>query len=281
MNIEIHQNFALSLTPKDPVATPPEKRAADEAPSDEPPTKRIERTKILPPEIAYAAKILVEHYDFDQFQQADLQSVAEATQFVPTVEEVEWLAEEVRFREGSTHKLQVWMFPNMEYYPWYLRSEGSDHRMFLGAFRRCDGMVWELWAGSTLTTKGSTKIHLYHHGPMPDDGDKGENKLAPAHREFISWLPSFVMCFRIEDMMPRHLTTELSFKKAASLQDSYIKGMMKVLARFPGLIPEAAYIASIHSSIFWILRLVPDWRSSFVLRFSSANASSSLARSER
>jgi hypothetical protein len=47
---------------------------------------------MLPLEIETTVKILVKHYELNQVQQADLQSVAEDTQFVPTVEDVEWLA---------------------------------------------------------------------------------------------------------------------------------------------------------------------------------------------
>lgn len=239
MDIQIFVNFALSPTPENPAAAPSEKRAADEDPSDEPPTKRIKGINMLSDdEIADAVKILVGRYDLDKFQRADLLSVADDTQFVPTVEDVEWLAEEAGLREGSTHELPVWLFPYMEYYPWYLRSVGTDHRIFLGAFKYPDGMMEELWAGFPLTTKGSAQIHLYHHGPMCDDGDKGENERAPQDRRWLSWLRSIVLCFSIKDMMPRNLPTEGSFKEAAAMQDAYIKGMMKVLARFPGLILE-------------------------------------------
>jgi hypothetical protein len=39
-------------------------------------------------------------------------------------------------------------------------------------------------------------------------------------------------------MLPKDPFAEIPNKKAAALQDAYIKGMMKVLARFPGLILE-------------------------------------------
>jgi hypothetical protein len=125
----------------------------------------------------------------------------------------------------------------MEHYPWYLRSEGEDYRIFLGVFKRCDGTVWELRAGFNQITSG-TKIRLYHHGPRPEKEHKGRHRLGPSDRRFLTWLPSINICFGLEEMLPEDPFAEVPNKKAAALQDAYIKGMMKVLARFPGLILE-------------------------------------------
>jgi hypothetical protein len=217
------------------------KRAATEVLSEEPVSKRTrtpEMRKMPPSEIKYGVEILVKHYQLKQVQRADLETVAEDAQFVPTVEDVEWLATQARLREHSTYELDVWLFPYVEHYPWYLRSEGEDHRLFLGVFNCCDGLVWELWAGFTLTAKGA-KCHLYHHGPKPEKEDKSRHRLVPSNRRFLTWLPSLNICFRIERMLPTdYEAPDTIHAKAAALQDAYIKGMMKVLARFPGLILE-------------------------------------------
>jgi hypothetical protein len=210
------------------------KRAATEALSEVPVPKK---TMLLPLEIERAVEILVKHYQLNQVQQAVLESVADDTQSVPTIEDIEWLATQARLREHSTHELPVWLFPNMEHYPWYLRNEGEDYRMFLGVFRRCDGLVWELWAGF-IQTKTGTKIRLYHHSPKPEKEHKGRHRLGPSDRRFLTWLPSIDICFGLEKMLPDDPFAEVPNKEAAALQDAYIKGMMKVLARFHGLILE-------------------------------------------
>jgi hypothetical protein len=175
--------------------------------------------KMPPSEIKQGVDILVKHYELDQVQRAGLETVADDAQFVPTVEDVEWLASEAKLREGSKHKLYVWLFPHMEHYPWYLRSEGEDYRVFLGVFNCCDGLVWELWAGFTPSPKGA-KIHLYHHAPRPERADKGEHRLAAANRRFLTWLPSLNICFRIEQMLRSNYNDSLAkHAKAATLQN--------------------------------------------------------------
>jgi len=113
------------------------KRIIDDALDNEPPRKKY---RLDDNEVAEGVDRLVAHYKLDAAQKARLDSVAKLTRHTPTIPEVEWIAREAELRNGGTN-LDIWMFAYMEYFHWYLRSEGQDRRLWTGALRRYDKRV--------------------------------------------------------------------------------------------------------------------------------------------
>jgi hypothetical protein len=103
--------------------------------------------------------------------------------------------------------------PIHETIPVVVCSEYKEPQMFLGVFTLQRYGVGTI-AGFTLTRKVA-ETHQYHHGPMPGKGGKVENKLAKADRRLLAWLPSIERCFRIENILPRHLRKAISSIKGS------------------------------------------------------------------
>lgn len=195
---------------------------------------------MLQPELRAAVQILVKHYKLHLLEKETLLLVAEDTQWVPSVEDVEWLVEEAKLKVNSAHKLPIWLYPYMEFYPWYLRNDGvggDKYRVFLGVFKYFDGSTWELWAEFKPSQTGP-QVHLYHDSIKIHSEREEKSLIKPTHRRFLTWLPSIELCFRLDDMLPEDFDAEDANREGAAQQDSYIKGMMKVLARFPGMIVD-------------------------------------------
>lgn len=184
-----------------------------------------------------AVKALVEHYSLNEDQEWRLKFVAKRTKFVPTVAEVEWVVEEAKLRDGNKD-LDYFMFPYMEFYPWYLRSKGTDFRLYVGAFKKYDGETWPLWMRFNQTTEGP-ETSLYLTGPEEGVPAQQEPLNLPEYRRsFITWWFPFDHLFQLGNMSPEDPEDESKAKIAASLQDDYFTATVKVLARFPGLIME-------------------------------------------
>ena len=184
-----------------------------------------------------AVKALVEHYGLNDYQETRLKFVAKRTKFVPTVDQVEWVVKEAKLRDGNK-KLDFFMFPYMEFYPWYLRSKDEDFRLYLGAFVRYDGRTWPVWMRFAMTEEGP-KTSLYLN--CPEKGSKGPEEvleLQEYRRLYMTWWYPFDHLFQLARMSPEDPEEKDKAKIAASLQDDYFKATVKVLARFPGLIME-------------------------------------------
>jgi hypothetical protein len=119
MDIQTSDNINVSPVPR-PSATS-EKRVADQAPDDEPPAKKREkkRYKMNPTRIKQGVEALVKRYQLDEAQKGNLESIAEFTHFVPSVELVEWVATEARLREHCSHEFEIYMFAYVEFFPWF------------------------------------------------------------------------------------------------------------------------------------------------------------------
>ena len=184
-----------------------------------------------------AVKALVEHYSLNEYQERRLKFVADLTKFVPTVDEVEWVVEEAKLRDGNK-ELDFWMFPYMEYYAWYFRSKNEDFRLYIGAFVRYDGVTWPVWMRFAQTVNGpKTSLHL----DGPDEDIEGQTRVLnlPEYRRlYITWWEPFDHLFQLANMSPEDPDETSKVKIAASLQDDYFRATVKVLARFPGLILE-------------------------------------------
>lgn len=205
-----------------------------EVTSVEPPTKRLKMEGRVS---EVAVKALVEHYGLNDYQETRLKFVAKRTKFVPTVDQVEWVVKEAKLRDGNK-KLDFFMFPYMEFYPWYLRSKDEDFRLYLGAFVRYDGRTWPVWMRFAMTEEGP-KTSLYLN--CPEKGSKGPEEvleLQEYRRLYMTWWYPFDHLFQLARMSPEDPEEKDKAKIAASLQDDYFKATVKVLARFPGLIME-------------------------------------------
>lgn len=247
MDIQIFENFALPPVMDVQIFTifelpPPEsladlssaKRAADEGPKDEPPPKRY---KLTDDEINEGVTRLVRHYGLNEYQKRRLKFVANRTNFVPTVDEVEWVVEEAKLRDGNID-LDFFMFPYMEFYPWYFRSKDEDFRLYIGAFIYYDGMTWPVWMRFAQTASGP-KTSLYLDGPGEDvEGEAGTLNLQDYRRQFITWWEPFDHLFQLARMTPENRDDASKHQLATDLQDDYFRATVKVLARFPGLILE-------------------------------------------
>lgn len=266
MNIQIFNNLALP-PPESLADTSPDKRAAEQAPEDEPSAKRSKlkeeevaqdvtrlvehsevaeahdtephpkRYKLSDDEVAEGVDRLVAHYRLEAAQKARLEAVAKLTRYTPTVREVEWVAKEAKLRDCGS-ELDVWIFAYMEYFPWYLRSQDEDHRLWTGAFRRYDGSVAYLWIGFETTAKSGTQSTLYLDGPQATN--KSEDTFRPPYwtRCWVTWHAPLEMMFGLHANFPQDRTNEAKNRTAADHQDEILKAVMKVLARFPGLITE-------------------------------------------
>jgi hypothetical protein len=232
MNIQIFQNFDLSPIPENLTTMSSEKRTATQALNDEPPAKRH---NMKSDEIARGVMSLVKHYNLDEAQKKHLELVAKETDFVPTVDQVNWVIDQANLREGGS-ELAFHMFPYMEYYPWYLRSKAQHHRLYVGGFHLYNGRKWHLWIGFTATEDG-LESHLYLNSPRGDPEHKDRFILDLRNRRLITWWPPYDHLFHTDDLMPKERDEALS-KSAAALQNDYFKATMKVLARFPGLVMD-------------------------------------------
>ncbi|KAG9586626.1 hypothetical protein KCU77_g5698, partial [Aureobasidium melanogenum] len=252
MDIEIHENF--SLPPNEGVNpnTSSAKREGDPALVDERSAKRpslsepgriegvtegqplLKRPRLSQsaPALNRGVKILVEHYKLDKGQEEILRLRAKEHKFVPTVDQVEWVVKEAKLREDhSKHKLNLVMFAYMEYYPWYLRSLGDDHRVLIGVIDtlRSHDELWVSFDGK--------KSQLHFDSPKPGRS-KDVLRMKPVFRQYVKWLASFDHLFQLSLMKPEVFDDHAKAKVHAERQNAYIKAATKVLARFPGLILE-------------------------------------------
>ncbi|KAH0281118.1 hypothetical protein KCU91_g484, partial [Aureobasidium melanogenum] len=250
MDIEIHEHFSLPPNEGVDPNTPSANRAGDSALVDErsakrPSLSRSDRTEgvtqgqplLKRPWLSQSAldrgvKILVEHYKLDQGQEEILRLRAKEHKFVPTVDQVEWVVKEAKLREDhSKHKLNLVMFAYMEYYPWYLRSLGNDHRVYVGDFDtwRTHNEVWISFDGK--------KSQLHFDSPKPGKS-KDVFRLKPVFRRYFKWFASFDELSQLGLMKSEVIDDHAKAKVHAERQNAYIKAATKVLARFPGLILE-------------------------------------------
>ncbi|KAH0361158.1 hypothetical protein KCU65_g8883, partial [Aureobasidium melanogenum] len=229
MEIEIHENFSLPPGDQDHPNTSSTKRAGDPALVDERPLKRAHLSES---DLTEDVKALVEYYQLNEFQEEILIKRAKEHKFVFTVEQVEWVVEEAKLREDHPrHKINLVMFAYMEYYPWYLRSLGDDHRVFIGAIDtwRSHNELWVSFNGK--------KSQLHWDSPRPGES-KDVLRLPAVFRRYVKWLASFDDLFQLGLMKSEKIDDHARAKNFQEKQSAYIKAAMKVLARFPGLILE-------------------------------------------
>lgn len=140
--------------------------------------------------------------------------------------------EEAKLREDQPrHKINLVMFAYMEYYPWYLRSLGDDHRIFIGAIDtwRSHNQLWVSFDGK--------KSQLHWDSPRPGKS-KDVLRMKPVFRRYVKWPASFDDLFQLGLMKSEQIDDHAKAKVLQEKQNAYIKAAMKVLARFPGLILE-------------------------------------------
>ncbi|KAG9526434.1 hypothetical protein KCU93_g5540, partial [Aureobasidium melanogenum] len=250
MDIEIHENFSLPPGDQDNPNTFSAKREGDPALVDERPAKRpsmsesdriggvtegqplLKRARLSQSALDRGVKILAEHYKLDKGQEENLRLVAKEHKFVPTVDQVEWVVKEAKLREDDPkHKLNLVMFAYMEYYPWYLRSLGDDHRVLIGFIDTYESHD-ELW----LSFDGK-KSQLHFDSPKPGKS-KDVLRMKPVFRQYVEWFGSFDELFQLGQMKPEPFDDHGKAKIHADRHNAYIKAATKVLARFPGLILE-------------------------------------------
>ncbi|KAG9855976.1 hypothetical protein KCU98_g1667, partial [Aureobasidium melanogenum] len=247
MDIEIHENFALPPNEEVNPNTSSAKRAGDPALVDERPAKMsksdrtegvtegqplLKRARLSKSALDKGVKILVDHYKLDKGQEEILRLRAKEHKFVPTIDQVEWVVKEAKLREdNSKHKLNLVMFAYMEYYPWYLRSLGSDHRVLIGVIDTYESRD-ELW----MSFDGK-KSQLHFDSPKPGRS-KDVLRMKPVFRQYVKWLASFDHLFQLGLMKPEPYNDHAKAKIHADRHDAYIEAATKVLARFPGLILE-------------------------------------------
>lgn len=250
MDIEIHENFSLPPGDQDNPNTFSAKREGDPALVDERPAKRpslsesdriegvtegqplLKRARLSKSALDRGVKILVEHYKLDKDQEENLRLRAKEHKFVPTVDQVEWVVKEAKLREDNPrHKINLVMFAYMEYYPWYLRSLGSDHRVYVGDIEswRTENEIWISFDGR--------KSQLHFDSPKPGKS-KDVFRVKPVFRRYFRWLASFDELFQLSSMKSEDLDDDSKAKAHADWHNAYIKAATKVLARFPGLILE-------------------------------------------
>ena len=226
MDIEVHENFTLAPDDVGDPNTSSVKRGGDPALEDE---HSVKRPRLSKSELTEGVKALVDYYQLDQAQEENLITRAKEHKFVPTIDQVEWLAKEAGLHDNR-YRLNLPMFTYMEYYPWYLRSLGDDHRVFVGLIKTYKSSH-EIWA--SFNPNG--RVHL--DSPKPGKG-KDVFKMKAVFRRYIRWLGSFIHCFQLDAMKSENIDDHVNATKARALQNAYIKAAMKVLARFPGLILE-------------------------------------------
>ncbi|KAG9944106.1 hypothetical protein KCU85_g8194, partial [Aureobasidium melanogenum] len=229
MDIEIYENFALPPNEEPGPNTSSAKRAGDPALVDERPLKRAHLSES---DLAEGVKALVEYYQLDKSQEENLIKRAKEHWFVPTVDQVEWVVEEAKLREDQPkHKINLVMFVYMEYYPWYLRSLGDDHRVYIGNIHtwRSRNELWVSFDGK--------KSQLHWDSPRPGKS-KDVLRLPAVFRRYVKWLASFDDLFQLGLMKSERNDDEAKAKTFQEKQTAYIKAATKVLARFPGLILE-------------------------------------------
>ncbi|KAG9750341.1 hypothetical protein KCU73_g6598, partial [Aureobasidium melanogenum] len=250
MDIEIHENFSLPPGDQDNPNTFSAKREGDPALVDERPAKRpsmsesdriggvtegqplLKRARLSQSALDRGVKILAEHYKLDKGQEENLRLRAKEHKFVPTVDQVEWVVKEAKLREDNPkHKINLVMFAYMEYYPWYLRSLGSDHRVYVGDIEswRTENEIWISFDGR--------KSQLHFDSPKPGKS-KDVFRVEPVFRRYFRWLASFDELFQLSSMKSEDLDDDAKAKLHADWHNAYIKATTKVLARFPGLILE-------------------------------------------
>jgi hypothetical protein len=215
----------------------PQKRTANEGPLDEPPAKR---NKAWEDEIKKGVKEIIRKYGLDDAQTTHLEMLADLVGWVPTIDEVEWVADQAKLHD-SEHRLDIWLFAYMEYYPWFLRSKEGEHRLWLGAFRRYDGLTWHAWIGFHHHESIGLRGQLYTCGPKGRGKPKGALRIKPWVRRWLAWHKPLTHLFQLDEMTPEDPDDESKNKAATILQNDYLAAVMKVLARFPGLIMEYNY----------------------------------------
>jgi hypothetical protein len=192
MNIQIFENFNLPPIPGTPAAS--KKRAAVEAPDDEPPTKRREkkRYKMNPENIKQGVVALVQRYQLDKVQKADLESIAGYTHFVPSVELVEWLVTEARLREACSYELNYYMFAYMEFFPRFLRYKQDGFRLCIGERRgQCRGTEFSF-----------TRQHGARRVSHP--GNQAREMIGNWKYRKFTWLAPFKKLFQLHKMLPEY-----------------------------------------------------------------------------
>jgi hypothetical protein len=120
--------------------------------------------------IKQGVEILVERYQLDEVQKENLESVAELTHFVPSVEQVEWVITEARLREDCSHELNYHMFAYMEFLPWFLDDKCGDFRLSIGE-RNDPGQ--HLCIDFYLTPRRKVQELLYTHYSQRNNHNKG------------------------------------------------------------------------------------------------------------
>ncbi|KAH0354431.1 hypothetical protein KCU81_g1501, partial [Aureobasidium melanogenum] len=224
MSIEIHEYFSLPSNSGHNANIPPVKRGGEIPLQEERPAKRFRYSES---EITQSVKVLVHHYGLDTAQEEVLTALVKEHEVVPTVEEVEWVVQEAQLRDGD-QALNWPMFYFMEFYPWYLRLLKDDHRVFVGIFEH-QKEKRDLWASFTP----KSQFHL--NGPLPGK-QKNVFRLKAELRPYIKWHASFEELFQLSNIKSDSFEDLAGAKKAQQQQTAYIKAVMKVLARFPGLI---------------------------------------------
>jgi hypothetical protein len=201
MNIQIFENFNLPPIPGQSAAS--KKRAAGEVSDDEPPTKRRQRrrNKMNPEKIKQGVEVLVERYQLDEVQKANLESVAELTHFVPSVEQVEWVITEARLREDCSHELNYHMFPYMEFFPWFLDDKDGVYRLSIG--ERNDSKR-QLWIGFCVTSQHKVEEVLYTYCRQRKRFGKASN----LYSRKVTWLVLLQHCFQLDKMPPEECSEE-------------------------------------------------------------------------
>jgi hypothetical protein len=63
-------------------------------------------------------------------------------------------------------------------------------------------------------------------------------KFKPWIRRWLTWFTPYTHLFQLEKMTPEDYSDDSKNRIAAGLQNEYLKAIMKVLTRFPGLINE-------------------------------------------
>ncbi|KAH0289379.1 hypothetical protein M436DRAFT_82674 [Aureobasidium namibiae CBS 147.97] len=213
---------------------PTAKRITADALDNEPPLKRY---RLDDDQVTEGVDRLVAHYKLDAAQKARLDRVAKITRYTPTVREVEWVVRAAELPSDGTN-LDMWMFAYMEYFDWFLRSQGQDHRLWTGALRRYDKRVAYLWIGFKGASKSGPKGTLYFDGPQGPN--KPKNVFRPPFwaRCWITWHEPLETLFALGENFSQDITDDSANKIAAGIQNEILKAVMKVLARFPGLISE-------------------------------------------
>ncbi|KAH0155123.1 hypothetical protein KCU67_g8843, partial [Aureobasidium melanogenum] len=149
--------------------------------------------------------------------------------YIPSLDTINFVIREASLCDPSRRlQLPVYAFLQEFKFDLHVAEDTDQPRMLVATVHTKEGKV-PIWAGWSSAGKSSStaKMKLYLQ-PHADEFGSHEADIPEGYRAAFKWEEPFEVLFKLGEYEPTHTN--------ASIQNSILLGVAKVLARFPGLV---------------------------------------------